>query len=447
MAEEKWVRRWKNWVARTKLPGVWKLKEGGFLVRARVKDPTTGLRREIRKVLSEGSEADALKWLTDESARVLMGGARLRSAPKTRFCDFAVSLLERKAAKGGRIKSAKSRERWGYTLVHLIEGSKGVPALGPLFMEEIRTTNLVAWRDGLSKLIDDGTYKPATINGWLGILRVIFKAATFELSLKKNPMEGIDFFDTSTHVTYTEEEPNSLTPEEAGRFLDLLAELYPQHFAMTYLALATGLRPSSLRPLRRSGKEADVLWDTGVLLVRRSQTGAGEVMNKTKTGYRQRITLPKEVIDVLRWHVETQLHSPEQQASELLFPSVLGRFRAPDLLNKAFADVATKLELGKRFTQRGLRRTFNDLARHAEITSIVTKSISGHRTDAMVDHYSTVRGSEQRDSIKRVLATLKPADPPPPATPAEGSDDGSDERGAPRGAPPPPKGAPKKKAG
>jgi hypothetical protein len=41
---------------------------------------------------------------------------------------------------------------------------------------------------------------------------------------------------------------------------------------MTYLVLATGLRPSSLRPLRRCGKEGDVLWETGFLLVRRSQS-------------------------------------------------------------------------------------------------------------------------------------------------------------------------------
>ncbi len=462
--EEKWSRRWRNWIARTRVPGVWKVREGGFLVRSRVKDPTTGLRREIRKVMPTSTESEAFAWLEGEKTRVLSGAARRGKSPKTRFADFAVSLLERKTSKGGRIRSAQTRRRWYNELRHFIEGRAGVPALGPLLVEEIRTEHLLEWREALSKLIDAGEYQPSTLNGWLSNLRVIFKAATVELSLRRNPMEGIANFDTSTQVTYTEEEPNSLTPNEAARFVDLLGELYPQHFAMSYLALATGLRPSSLRPLRRAGKEADVLWDKGVLLVRRSQTVGNEVMNKTKTGFRQRISLPKQVMDVLRWHVETQLQSPEQQASELLFPSVFGGFRARDVLNKPFADVARSMDLGKRFTQRGLRRTFNDLARLAAIESIVTKSISGHRTDTMVDLYSTVHGEEQKKGIAALLDTLKLAEsdppgeatceatepPPPPAAPPPAPEPAIvplEPRGAHRGAHPPRRGAPKRKAG
>lgn len=37
---------------------------------------------------------------------------------------------------------------------------------------------------------------------------------------------------------------------------------------MTFLGFATGLRPSSLRPLRRTGPTPDVLWDQGVFGVR-----------------------------------------------------------------------------------------------------------------------------------------------------------------------------------
>jgi hypothetical protein len=62
-----------------------------------------------------------------------------------------------------------------------------------------------------------------------------------------------------------------------------------------------------------------------------------------------------------------------------------------------------------RFTPRGLRRTFNDLARAAEVESLVTRSISGHLTDRMRQHYSTVTPGEQRESIGRVLRLVKPA--------------------------------------
>jgi hypothetical protein len=68
----------------------------------------------------------------------------------------------------------------------------------------------------------------------------------------------------------------------------------------TYLAAGVqGLRPSTMRPLRRTGPTPDVL------------------------------TVPPEVIEVLRWHVATQLTTPEQKASELLFPRECGRSVQP----------------------------------------------------------------------------------------------------------------------
>jgi hypothetical protein len=84
---------------------------------------------------------------------------------------------------------------------------------------------------------------------------------------------------------------------------------------MTFLGFATGFRPSSTRPLRRSGATPDVLWDQGVILIRRSHVPKNEFMKTTKTGLRQRITVPVEVLDVLRWHEGTQLVTPEQKAS------------------------------------------------------------------------------------------------------------------------------------
>ena len=151
-----------------------------------------------------------------------------------------------------------------------------------------------------------------------------------------------------------------------GDFLTRLRELYPQHYAMTYLGFVTGLRPSSLRPLRRSGPFADVLWDKHRILVRRSQTRGTEVMNTTKQKRRYAIDLPEDAMSVLTWHVDTQLAEDAQRESELLFPSSTGGFRAPTVLNKPFAEVADEMKLGFTFTQRGMRRTFNDLARHSE---------------------------------------------------------------------------------
>jgi integrase len=241
------------------------------------------------------------------------------------------------------------------------------------------------------------------VNGWLAILRVIMKAAKRKFSLVHLATEGVTNFDVSEHTTYTEEEPNSLLPEEVGPFMAKFKEEHPEHFAMVYVGLVTGLRPSSLRPLRRRGDEPDVLWEKCRMLVRRSHSLGDEVMRTTKQKRRYAIDLPQEAMDVLRWHVATQLRTPEQESSNLLFPAVNGAFRSPSVLNKPLADVAEELELGKKITQRALRRTFNDLARAAQVNDLVTRSISGHLTESMQHHYSTVNGNEQREALAKVI--------------------------------------------
>lgn len=403
-----WTKRWNSWVKPTKLPGVWKRKDGGHLVRARVVDSATGKLKEIRRVMPGADELTALRWLEEERTRVRDGNVSAQRS-SVRFADYAADVYERKKAPGGKIKSSAGRTRWKSTLEHLIAGTHGekagalVPGFGDIFIDKLNVNHVETWRTGMAVLIEAGDYAPTTANGWLSILRVVLKHAKRELALPSIATEGVENFDVSEHAVYTEEEPNALPAERVGDFLKRLRELYPQHYAMTYLGFVTGLRPSSLRPLRRSGPYADVLWDKNRILVRRSQTRGPEVMNTTKQKRRYAIDLPEEAMSVLKWHIDTQLTEDAQRESELLFPASTGGFRAPTVLNKPFAEVGDEMKLGFAFTQRGMRRTFNDLARRAQVESIVTRSISGHLTEQMQHHYSTVSSVEQRESIAKVI--------------------------------------------
>jgi len=410
-----------SWIStKPVLPRVWQRREGGHVVRARVNDRSTGRQREIWKVLPTADAPTALKWIEDECNRVRAGVASV-APQQTRFCDYATSLFERKVATK-EIKSPRGRERWMYTVQHLIAGTEDVAGLGDFFIEQLKPMHVETWRAGIGRLITQGKYAPTTANGWLFILRHILKRAKRELQLPFNAAEGVPAFDTSEHETYTEEEPNTLTSVEAAAFLRCMKDEFPAQYAMTFLGFATGLRPSSMRPLRRSGATPDVLWDAGVLLVRRSHTLGDEFMKTTKTGVRQRITVPSEVMDVLRWHLDTQLGTPEQKASELLFPAEDGGFRSECFLQKSFEAVGGLIGLRKNFTPRGMRRTFNDLMRLAKVEAIVTKSISGHLTERMREHYSTVTPDEQRESIGNVVQLFGRA-------PAEGRGPSGEESG------------------
>ena len=421
----KQYKQFKNvWISTTPvLPGVWERKDGGHVVRSKVTVEATGRKKEIFRVLPEADAPTALRWLHEERQRLRNGQAQ---QPRMRFAEFAASLFDHKV-RTGDIKSAAGRNKWLYTLKHLVTD------FGDFYLDKLRASDLEVWRRRQAERVAAGEYAPATVNGWLAILRVILKAAKRQLGLELDATEGVRFLDTSEHDTYTEEEPNALAPSEVAPFVDKFREMYPQHFAMLFLGLVTGLRPSSLRPLRRKGPEADVLWDSSRLAVRRSHTHGDEVMRTTKQKRKYTIDLPREVMRVLEWHVASQLRTDEQKESDLLFPTEAGSFRTPKILLKPMAVVATELGIEKKITPRALRRTFNDLARAAEVSDLVTRSISGHLTDQMQRHYSTVSSGEQRQALAKVIQLFgaKTADPSASMM----------EVGASAGAPPPKVGA------
>ncbi len=390
---------------------MWERKEGGFVIRSLVTERATGRRREIKRVLPNADLPTAVATLARETSRV-RDGLMPTGTSKTRFAVFAADIFDHQK-RSKKLNSVASESKWRVALGHLIAGVKDklgkvvVPGFGAHFIEELQPVHLEKWHaDVTADLIATGLYTPTTCNTWRAILRVVLGFAQRRLSLSANLADAVPVFDTREHDPYPAEEPNALPPERIEAFATTLRRMYPQHFAMTMLGLFLGMRPSTLRPLRRCGDTPDVLWDKGEILLRRSQTRGERVMNSTKTGTRSRIGVPPFLMDILRWHVETQLVEGKQQDSELLFPSTTGGFRAPTVLNKPFKVVAEEVGLGHKFTQRGLRRTFQDMARNSQIEAIVTRSISGHATETMHAHYSTVSAKEKALAIEQMAKTV-----------------------------------------
>jgi integrase len=395
----KWVERWGYEISpKAAAKCVFRLRDGGYLCRARVKAPD-GKQRVVFRAMKDAATADdARAWLVAELERVKAGPVSPAEALAARptFSGYVRSLLERKV-NDGRIKSAHTRGVLASILTnHLL------PVFGDVRVDELRRAMVMAWRDKVAARIAAGEVSPHTANGWWSALRAIINEAVAEYELDRNPGEKIQPFDTSEHPAHTREDPNSLTGEEFEAFTTRLREMFPQHYAMAMLGFVTGLRPSTLRPLRRAGPDADVLWEERAILIRRSHTRRQEVMGTTKTGFRQRVGIPEALVELLRAHVDALPLGPMLD-SELLFPSVYGGFRAPCVLQKPFNAVAKAIGLRKRITPKGMRRTFQDLTRAAEVSGLVVRSISGHVTEEMQEHYSTPLEREQRDAVARVI--------------------------------------------
>jgi len=420
MAE--WSTQWGYRVQRTTRRGIYRVKTGGFLLVARV----TG--RNGKRLWSQRlSTAETLEHAQRERDALVSDAratARGRPAKTMRFAAFAASLYERKVLDG-TIGSASTVDRWDDALT-----GKLVPAFGDLPLPDIRRADIEAWKGDVARRIAAGTLSPSTANGWLRLLLEILRASVAELELDRDPTRGVAYFSTADHPTYTDEDPNALTADQARAFLERMRGAYPQHYAMTLLGFVTGLRPSSLRSLRCSGDTPDVLWREDAILVRRSNSRGQSVRETTKTKRHQRIHLPDEVMGVLAGHValvrlpalslrwgKGPLWWREPMAeSALLFPARHGGFLSRSVLDKPFASVSKAIGLGFALSPRGMRRTFQDLARTAEVHDVVTRSISGHTTETMQRHYSTAAAAEQRDGIGRVLHLVKAK----PATPKAG---------------------------
>jgi len=91
-----------------------------------------------------------------------------------------------------------------------------------------------------------------------------------------------------------------------------------------------------------------------------------------------------------------------------MFPSRTGGLRAPSSLQKPWLACLKATRIDGRFTIHGLRRTFVDLARRARVDSVVTRSLTGHVTEKMRIHYSTVGMDEKRSAVVAIAALVQP---------------------------------------
>jgi hypothetical protein len=409
-AKLQWIRRWRYLMAPTSRPGIWRLKDGGYFIRVRVTDPRTGRRHQHARAIHGHNLTirDAVR-VRDELRQegIAQVEGKIRSLPL--WSEYAASLLEAKVAEG-KLSSSKSRERWGDVLKRLI------PVFGRLHVDELRTSDVVEWRDQVARWIRDGMpssrkrdegknrivkLSPVTANGWLSILKVICAAMTKHYELARDPAKPAEYFPVPR--TYTREQPNALTAAQIPIFVAKMKELHPQHYAMVLLGFGIGARPSTLRPLRRSGSESDVLWDEALVLLRRSNPAGEEIRDFQKTKVDQDIPLPPALMRVLRAHVAALPVGP-MRASSYLFPSTTGGMRSRSVLDKPFRDVLKALGWTLKLTPKGMRRTFNDLARQAHVHDIILRAISGHQTERMQRHYSTAQQEEMRAAVGKVIS-------------------------------------------
>jgi integrase len=246
-----------------------------------------------------------------------------------------------------------------------------------------------------------GKYSPNTVNYWWAFFKMVMREACIEFDLK-DPTRGFPNITNGGYRVYTLEEPNSLTIEELPGFFDMARKHERTHYAMLALGVLTGRRPCELRPLRWRGKDPDLNWETGALVIRRSQT-LGEPMESTKQKREVGAWLSPQMMEILRRHV-VEIRG-FRKSSDLLFPGFRSEYLSPVALQKPIRHICRLAGIKKRITPTGaMRRTYQDLCRQASVSDTVQRAMSGHATIEMKEWYSTLGEVEGRTALVRMAS-------------------------------------------
>lgn len=114
------------------------------------------------------------------------------------------------------------------------------------------------------------------------------------------------------------------------------------------------------------------------------------IVGTTKTGTTRTVPLPDELATVLKEYRRRLVHEQALGLDEgWVFPSAKGTLVRGSSLQKPLERTLTTAGVEDHFTVHGFRRTLNNLMRQVA-TGEVVRSITGHVTERMTEHYSHV---------------------------------------------------------
>jgi len=353
----------------TRYPGIQAMSDGRKRIRVRAVDPRTGRMKEVDRVITVSKE-EAIR-LQQEWRRDIHT-ADQQSAEVPRLTAYATSWMKSKAVA---VKPSTAETYATVLDCHVM------PHLGDFFLDKLTDRDVREWH---AALVD--RMAKQTANNALRMLKMVLGDGCAEFSLPRSPAERVRSFPVRQSP---DDDPNLLSPEELGKVLDAFRSTEPTDYPLALTLALTGLRYGEASALRWS----DIREDEGLIRVVRGQW-KGHV-STTKTGVVRSVPLVSELAATLREHRARLVAQQHRGLTEgWVFSDEGGGLLRKNYLRRPLERVVKRVGITGRFTVHGFRRTFNNLARQVA-GEIVTRSITGHVTQAMTEHYSHV-GREEK---------------------------------------------------
>ena len=378
---------------KTKYPGVQMMGPGQYRVRGKIPDPRTGLIKEVDKRISATSAKEAAGIRDD----LLQQAVSESQTARMKVVDFAKSWIESKAA----VVSRYTLE--GYTSaldLHVW------PHLGKFYYDAVGNLEVQgmvnAW---LAEKKEDGTrrYSIESLKDWFRVFRNMTKDAIVQLHLERDPTLRIAFGDGAVEEGDAADD-DKLTIDESHLLLEAMRTKRPGSFALLSTKKYTGQRFCHVSAL----KIGDIDWNEMVVRFRRKQVrGVVGPVSKKKPVPKE-MPMVSELACVLIAHCRRlgELGYPVDPEA-WLFPSRNGKLKQPSSLVTAIRESARDAQITKRITPHMMRYLFNDVLRLAGVDQVTRRALTGHVTDEMTAHYSTVRLDEKWVAMEAAAAKLR----------------------------------------
>lgn len=369
---------------------------GKFKVHATAKAPVKGKIVHRRRTLENA---------TLEQAKVRFRELKLQiqtppdepdaTVPKTSLTHFAVDWVRRKQQtdewRKGTVESNRQNLR-----DHIL------PHIGHLRPEQLSRSHIREW----IKWAETATYVEKgeekrhahdTLRRWWRVLKGLVKEIYLEGYCERRFLEWCRERTGPQSDVKGRRESRTLRADELVDFVEAARELVPLRAPEIVTIAYTGMRPSELYGLDWD----DVDWEVRTIDILRG-FAKGEV-GPPKAGAR-RIPMVKPIEKALQQQRE-RLEEGGSLGLErgIVFPSNLGTRRYPstlhDPMEKVAAHIGTEIKVGPQV----LRKTLNTLLGNAGCRREMIKSIIGHRTDQMHEHYTSVRPEDQHSAMQRLF--------------------------------------------
>lgn len=377
---------------KTRYPGVYRVNDNNYRVRVVGTDPRTGKKKAVEKLYEGLSAQEAARMRTVLLEEIV---ASTRKVVRQRVGDFAKSWIASKAVS----LDAGTASTYADALDDHV-----LPVLGDFWYDALAKADVQKWVDDC---FTDGWTTPSgekrgyarnSVHSWFRVFRTMTRDAVEALDLPRDPCVRIRFPQEDMR-----DESNALEPAELLRFLHEMRTRYPRHYALVTLLAFTGLRFCHASALKWED------WDEEkcVLHVRRKHVRKEVSAVSKKKRAPGVIPVEPELAEILRAH-KARLEAAKAPgfAAGWMFPSDVGTLRTPNSMDKAWAKCLEAAKVKHRFTVHGLRYTFTDLIRLSNADAVVRRALTGHVTQEMQMHYSSVGTEEKRAAIAGALKLL-----------------------------------------